>query len=388
MEISQKKDDSLMKNGCFKKIGIDARLYNASGIGRYLKNLIAGLQKIDKVNKYYIFLLGKDFDNLTFPENFQKVKADIPWYTFSEQLKFPRIIGKYSLDLMHFPHFNVPVFYNGKFIVTIHDLIHQHYQMKRATTHNFLFYRFKTIGYNLAYLKAIRKSQKIITPSNFVKEQLIKEWKVAEKKITVTYEGAEDKFIKLAAHKNPPFISREKNFLIQDQYLFYVGNAHPHKNLDRLIKVFDIISKQKPELKLVLSGPDSFFWQKLQKENKNPNVYFTGFITDEQLVSLYQNAQMFIMPSLEEGFGLPILEAMACSCPVISSNAGSLPEIGDKAAAYFDPKDENDMYQKIVKVLEDKKLQQELIRKGLERYKIFSWDKLAQQTLDIYASLI
>lgn len=367
------------------KIGIDARLYSASGIGRYLRNLISNLQKIDHRNEYYIFINNKDYDNLVMANNFKKVNTNISWYSFSEQLKFPKILNKYKLDLVHFPHFNAPIFYQGKFIVTIHDLIHQHYQTKKATTHNLLFYRFKTVGYKLVFSKALFRSQKIIVPSNFVKNQLIEEWKVPENKITVTYEAVEDNFVKIAQKNNLlVWQNLQEKHHIKKPYLFYIGNAHPHKNLNRLLKTFEKLSNQYPNLQLVLSGPDSWFWQKYQKENKNKQVIFTGFISDNELITLYKNAQAFIMSSLEEGFGLPILEAMACGIPVISSYAGSLKEIGGDAALYFNPQDENEMIEKISKLLEDKKLQNELIKKGKERYQKYSWKKLAEQTLQVY----
>ena len=140
----------------------------------------------------------------------------------------------------------------------------------------------------------------------------------------------------------------------------------------------------KSNLKLVLSGSDHYFWSRIKEEFTHKDIIYTGFITDKELVALYKSAECFVMPSFEEGFGIPLLEAMACSCPIISSNAGSLPEVGGNAAIYFDPKNIDDVVDKISKVLNDQKLRKTLIEKGQKRYKLFSWQKLTKQTLEVY----
>jgi len=175
-------------------------------------------------------------------------------------------------------------------------------------------------------------------------------------------------------------------FKIRKPFVFYVGNAHPHKNVEGLIKVFRQLRDKYKNLLLVLSGYDHFFWQRLKKENQHEGIIYTGFVTDEELVALYKGAEVFVMPSFEEGFGIPILEAMACSCPVASSNTASLPEVGGDACLYFDPASVDDMSGKISKVLDDEKLRQTLVEKGLKRYKEFSWQKLARETLGVYNS--
>src|SRR3990172_4332771 len=125
------------------KIVIDGRLWGETGIGRYIRNLVTQLQKIDKTNQYYILLLKKDFQRLKFTGNFDKVLADFHWYGVSEQIKLPQLLRKLNPNLVHFPHFNVPIFYHGEFVVTIHDLIHQHFQMHWATTRGPLTYALK-----------------------------------------------------------------------------------------------------------------------------------------------------------------------------------------------------------------------------------------------------
>ncbi len=367
------------------KIGIDARFYNESGVGRYIRNLIVNLKMLDKENQYSIFLLPKDFKQFANTKNFQGVCADFAWYGFAEQFNFPKLLNKFKLDLMHFPHFNVPIFYSGKFVVTIHDLIHQHHAMKRATTLNPLTFKIKQIGYRKVFKIAASKSQKILVPSKSVQQLLTREWNVASDKIVITPEAVDNKILEIANRMTK--IEYEKilsKFKINNSYLFYVGNAHPHKNLESLIKAFLILQKNNPTLLLVLSGYDHYFWQRLKKEHTHKNIIYTGFISDEQLVALYKGAQVYIMPSYEEGFGIPILEAFACFCPVISSKVGSLPEVGGDACLYFDPHNLDDLVEKITNVLKDQTLRKKMIAKGKNRMKLYSWEHLAKQTLEVY----
>ncbi|RJQ27327.1 glycosyltransferase family 1 protein, partial [Candidatus Parcubacteria bacterium] len=303
------------------KIVIDARFWGESGIGRYIRNLVGELGKIDKNNEYVLLLLKKDL-NIKLPLNFKKIEADFRWYSFKEQLLLPKILKKNKPDLVHFPHFNVPIFYNGKYVVTIHDLIHQHFQSRDTTIRNPLIFKIKKFGYEKSFARAVRKSVKIFTPSEFVKKQLIDQWKVDGKKIIVTYEAVETSLVnasKLVGSRD--FYKLGRKFNIKKPYLFYVGNAQPHKNLTRLIEVFQEIEQVVSGYQLVLAGPSHVFWERIKQGMKTDSIIFPGFVTEKELAILYKNATAFIMPSLEEGFGIPVLEAMACGIPVISSNA-------------------------------------------------------------------
>lgn len=367
------------------KIGIDARFYNESGVGRYLRNLIKSLTVLDKRNQYYILLLKKDYNEFKEIKNFKKVLADFKWYGFAEQFNLPKLLKQLNLDLIHFPHFNVPIFYTGKFVVTIHDLIHQHRSLGRATTLNPFTFRIKQIGYRKVFKAAINKSQKILVPSKSVRQLLIDEWNVDRERIIVTPEAVDNYILKIADKmKRSDYAKILNEYKIKQPYLFYVGNAHPHKNVEGLIRAFLKLRQKYSNLKLVLSGYDHYFWQRLKKENQHEGIIYTGFVTDDELVALYKGAKVFVMPSFEEGFGIPILEAMACSCPVASSNTASLPEVGGDACLYFDPAKPDDMIKKISRVLDDEQLRQMLIEKGLKRYKEFSWRKLARETLEVY----
>lgn len=378
-----------MGNGTAKKdsmrIGIDARLINESGIGRYIRNLLENLALIDTTNKYFILLKKKDLSKYNWSRNFENVEADFGWYSATEQIKLPKLLDSLNLDLVHFPHFNVPIFFKGKFLVTIHDLIHQHFAMRRATTLDPLTYKIKQFGYNKVFSHAVKNSQKIIVPSEYVKNQLKDEWGINAGKIVVTHEGVDKKILQIKSKqsKNLQLKILEK-INVRRPYLFYVGNAHPHKNVEGLIKAFRVVKKAKPNLSLVLAGGDHYFWKRIKDHYNDPEIIYPGYVTDDSLVALFSNAEMFVMPSFEEGFGIPVLESFAIGCPVVCSDIGALKEIGADGAHYFNPKDVDDIALKISEVLENEKLKKQLIEKGEKKVKDFSWKKLAEETLKIY----
>ncbi|EKD94468.1 MAG: Glycosyl transferase, group 1 [uncultured bacterium] len=173
------------------KILIDARLYGSkdTGIGRYTQKLVENLIKIDSKNQYIIFLRKNNFESLVFPKNCKKVLVDIKHYSFEEQFKMPFILNKYKVDIIHFPHFNVPLFYFGKYVVTIHDLIMHKFKDGSATTRKFPIYQIWRFGYHLAFAKAVLGSVKVIVPAYTVKDEIIKYYKIKSNKVEVTYEG-------------------------------------------------------------------------------------------------------------------------------------------------------------------------------------------------------
>lgn len=390
------------------RIGIDARFYGpiGKGLGRYTQEVVDNIMKITSAESgagfnFVIFLSPENFDEfICETENVKKVCLQVPWYSWKEQLIFPLYIWRENLDLIHFPHFNVPILTPCRFVVTIHDLILTHFPTLRATTLNPLIYRLKNLAYRLVIFSAIKRSEKIITVSEFTKNDLVGQFNVSADKIVVTYEGVAN----LAKGRDSLFVAKLDNeetlnqYHIANNFLLYVGNAYPHKNLETLLHVFAKLLQQKTDLRLVLIGKEDYFYNRVhdnarslnlwQKENLNSPVIFPGYISDAQLEILYQEASAYIFPSLYEGFGLPPLEAMAKGCPVVSSNRTSLPEILGTAALYFDPEDEVDMTNAILKILNDDSLKNSLIAKGLEQVKKYSWWDCAQKTLSVYHEIL
>jgi glycosyltransferase involved in cell wall biosynthesis len=373
------------------RIGIDARFWGIehTGIGRYLMELVKNLEKIDQTNDYLIFLRKKYFRRLKFKNpRFKKVLADFPHYSFSEQILFKKLIEKENLDLVHFPHFNLPIFYRGKYLVTIHDLIKHESKGFLTTTRFQLFYWFKYLGYLITINLVLRRAQKILVPSHWWRKRLQKKFNLQKGKIRVTYEAVSQDFKKLAVKKDEKRIAEVlKKYEIKTPFVIYTGNLYPHKNLLKLAEAIGKINQQR-ELFLVIVCAKSVFWQRFRREiNKlgvKDSIVLAGFVPDRDLVCLYRAAQAFIFPSLLEGFGLPGLEAMAAGLPVIASRASCLPEIYQEAAYFFDPKSPKDMAAKILDVLRDSKLRKDLVREGQKRLKDFSWQKMAKQTLLVY----
>jgi len=379
------------------RIGIDARFYGSvgKGLGRYVQKLIENLEKVDKVNQYFIFLLEENYAEFQ-PKNknFKKVLADYRWYTFSEQIKLPRILNHYKLDVMHFPHFNVPIFYRKKFIITIHDLILLHFPTLKATKLNPIFYWIKFLAYKITIGSAIKRSKKIITVSKFSKKDILDNYPHIKKdKVVVTYEACD-----LRKSKKVTAGGMEKvleKYGIIKPYLVYVGNAYPHKNLEGLLDAWKIFLNKKEIginndgelLNLVLVGKRDYFYERLERKvalDGIKNVVFTGFVPDEDLDSIYRGSLAYIFPSLYEGFGLPPLEAMAQGVAVISNGHGCMQEVLGKSAYYFDGRKSASIVQAILKISQDVELRKILIERGYQRISRYSWKKMAKKTADIY----
>ncbi len=365
------------------KIGIDCRLWSQTGVGRYIRNLVTELSKIDKTNEYVLFVRSRDLQGVKKQvSNIRRWKiviADIRWHTVDEQLKLPRILNNEELDLMHFPYFSAPVFYKKPFVITIHDLIINHFPTGKASTLPKTFYHMKRVGYQYVIRRAVEKAEKIIVPLNAVKEDLVKTLDVASKKIVVTTEGFDKKILS----------KRKKYQTPTTRYVLYVGNAYPHKNLERLIRAFSLFRQEGfGDVQLILAGKDDYFYKKLEEKIERENytgINFIHNVTDSDLSYLYQNSQFFISASLMEGFGLVALEAMANSSLVVLSDIPSFREVCSDAPVYFDPQSITDIKDKMVSAYKMSKMQKNNhAEKGIRRTEIFSWEKMARQTLQVY----
>ena len=371
------------------RIGIDARFFGSigKGLGRYTQKLIENLESIDRENHYFIFLRRENWDKYQpRSQNFTKVLADVPWYTLREQVQMPKIFERCGLDLVHFPHFNVPVAYKGKFVVTIHDLILFRYPTRRASTLSAPAYFLKKKAYHKVINRAVRNSEKIIVVSEHTKKDVLENFKINPNKVVVTYEGV-DMTEKLLVES--PETVLQKYGIIRP-YILYVGNAYPHKNLDRLVLAFKEVVKKHSGLNLVLAGNEDYFYKQLNKfvtANSISNVIFPGHIDEDHLPTVYREAKLYIFPSLYEGFGLPPLEAMAKNVPVASSNASCLPEILGNAAFFFDPRGISETAEAIEKVLTDNVLRKYLTEAGKKQIQKYSWKKMARETLEIYRNI-
>jgi glycosyltransferase involved in cell wall biosynthesis len=360
------------------KIVIDARELRTS-TGRYVERLLYYLQELDAVNSYTVLLKPKDYDGWE-PTNrkFHKIACPYKEFSFNEQIGFLFQLLEIKPDLVHFAKTEQPILYPGHVVTTVHDLTTARFGNPAK---NKIIFNIKQLVYKIVIKVVAKKSKIIIAPSEYVKDDLAKFAKINSRKIVVTYESADD----ISGNDEIYPDLKDKKFIM------YVGRPTPHKNLYRLLSSFIELKKTHPELLLVLVGQKDSNYKKLAKwvdDQAVQGVIFTGFIADSQLKWLYKNCQAYVFPSLSEGFGLPGLEAMYEGAPVISSNATCLPEIYGDAAVYFDPLDVDDMTDKINSILSGRIRASSLIEKGYKQLKLYSWKKMAQETLDIYRSIL
>ncbi len=375
-----------------KRIGIDCRFWGIkhAGLGRYTRELTLAILRIKSNFKFTLFFqTGEYQQDKKLLADCHIIELNIPHYSLKEQIQLWWHIDKEQLDFIHYPHFNLPVMSKTAFIVTIHDLIKHYFRGRMVTTKNQLVYWTKYGGYRFVVSYAVKNAKKIIAPSEFTKNQLLDYYPKVKGKISVIYEGVARPY-----GENHNFQDKAKIFeqyQLDRPYFIYTGSAYPSKDIPTLLKAFRQINSENKYL-LLLSCARNHFRQKLQitvnDYDLNNSVLLPGSITDQDLARLYQHAVAFVIPSLMEGFGLPGLEAIASSCPVISSRAGSLPEIYGQAAVYFKPGDDQELARKMQFILNLKKAERDiLLNKGKKHSQKFTWDKAAVQTLAVYQSL-
>jgi len=324
-----------------KRVGIDARMIEMSGIGTYIQHLID--------SDIYEMALGDKKLIRKYNDRLEMIDYDAPIYGIKEQFKFPyKKVKKSKVDLMHFPHYNIPLFYRGKFIVTIHDLTHL--ILPEFLPNKFAYYYAKfMIGY------AVKKAEHVFTVSKNTKNDIIRIFKVNSEKITVTYNGVDEDF-RVKSEEEIEYLYDKFQIPRNKKIIMYVGNLKPHKNLERMLEAFSLLNNKEDKI-LILVGKAFKSIDLYKKEEKlkiKSKVIHTGLVEKNELIDLYNLADLFVFPSLYEGFGIPPLEAMACGTPVICADNSSLPEVVGDAAIMFDAIDLVDLSNKITYFFEGK----------------------------------
>ncbi len=362
-------------------IGIDGNEANVDeqvGVSVYAKNLLWHFaQKTSSNLQFKVFL--RDVPKSHLPKqssNFHYVV--IPSKILWSQLALPtKLFFDQKVDVFFTPAHYAPRFCPAPLVVPIHDL-------------SYFYYPDEFLKRDLYKLSAwtkysVKNAKKIIAVSENTKNDLIKFYNLPESKIEVIYNGYEKK----ANNEN---LKMKNSYMLNAKcYILYVGTLQPRKNVITLIKAFDKFRKQHPEFKLVIVGKKGWLYDEIFSLAKQlyleKEIIFTDYVSDSELIQLYKNAFCFVLPSLYEGFGIPLLEAMAQGCPVLSSNSSSLPEIGGNACLYFDPTNVNNLVQSLDKLYDNNKLRNDLISKGKKRIQAFSWTKCANQTLEIFTTI-
>lgn len=369
------------------KIGIDARLWDETGVGRYIRNLVLQLSAIDTSNTYVLFVKSETKQKISslIPPTWKLVSTDTQWHSFKEQTVFLRQLYKEQVDLMHFPYFSLPYLYTRPFVVTIHDLILHSFSTGRASTLPLPLYHLKRYAYKKVVAHATRSAKKIIVPLRSVKRDLETILGVPAQQISVTKEGFDSSI-------TASIVSNEIKTYADQSYFLYVGNAYPHKNVENLITAFQAYKEESGNTKdiLVLVGKNDYFYERIESKYATlPYITFLHTVSDSELGYLYNHAVALISASYMEGFGLPALEAMENNCLVAVSNIPSFNEICGEDALYFDPKNSESIKPifSAVQTLSQARKKAFLFG-GKRRAKDFSWQKMAEETIKIYESSV
>lgn len=370
-------------------IGIDARMYGAeqTGIGNYIRNLIINLAEIDKDNQYAVFLLEKEFDKFRLPgKNFKKIKTAAHWYSWKEQIVLPFEFLRERLELMHFPHFNSPILYPGRSIVTIHDITPFFFPGHKMNS------LARRMAFKMVFSSSVKKASAVIAVSGSTKNDVIRHFGADKGKIMVIYEGVSSDF-KILPNRDKIREEIASKYGVKKSFIFYTGVWRNHKNITGLIKAFAMLKKELGGgYQLVLGGKMDPYYPEIGKTiavlGLEKDVVCTGFIPAGELCRFYNVCSLFVIPSFYEGFGLVGLEAFASGAPTVSSNTTSLPEILGESALYFDPKNHQEMAATMKKVLTDGEVRKKMIESGVERAKNFSWRKMAEETYKIYSKVL
>jgi glycosyltransferase involved in cell wall biosynthesis len=362
------------------RIVIDGRMIGWTGIGRYTRRLLEHLALVDTRNDYVVLIRKQDEAlRSDLGTNFDLRLADIRPYGWSEHVQVPRIIRSIRPDLVHFPHFNVPLTYKGEFVVTVHDTTMLRFPSHCDTSPLVRAGRVpKRIAASWTMASAIRRARHVLVPSRHTAQNLQDTFHTNTDKISVVPEGVDP-----CCEAPDPV-----DGLPHGRYLLYVGNTYPHKNLGVLVRAMENVSRHHPDLFLLVAAPDDDCLRLLRSSVRSGpasgRVLFLRNVTDRQLSWLYRRATLFVMPSLSEGFGLTGLEAMAHGTPVLAARASCLPEVYGVGARYFDPTDPHELVASVDELLGDERLRRSLADAGARHALKYSWEAMAAGTLSCY----
>ncbi|MDI6889852.1 MAG: glycosyltransferase family 1 protein [Thermodesulfovibrionales bacterium] len=353
-------------------IAINSRFLTqkVSGVQRYAIEISKQLKKLYPETR---FAAPKNIIHRELAERLEAVEYGTLTGHLWEQIELPKYLKENNNPLLINLANTAPLSYNNQ-IVTICDL--SFLRNPKWFSKKFYFY------YKFLIPRIAKNSLKIITISEFSKNEIIELLDARESKIKVIHCGGAEEFANLIDNDSVIDYRTKK-------YILSVSTLGPRKNLESLILAFRKLKVPDIQLIIVGSKNNNFANNNLKNLiNADKNIIFTGYISDIELVSLYRNAMLFVYPSLYEGFGLPPLEAMGCGVPVVVSNVASLPEICGNAAYYVDPYNVESIAEGIYKVLTDEPLRQSLIKKGLERVKLFSWEKSAKEHIKVFEEVL
>lgn len=370
------------------RILIDAHLSDekTTGIGRYLAELLYALLSIDQRNEYIILTYSGISSTHPFrifeAPNLLKIPVNLHGLDWRQHFLTPKIIKEVKPDVYHHPHFDLPSFHNVPSVVTIHDLKyirHPEFFKERSVLKQFYMKRMMR--------RSLKRTKKVIAVSKSTRDDIISVFDTPIDKVSVVYHGVNSNHQRTNTKADGSKLLEK--YKVKGRFILFVGEKRPHKNLVHLIEAFDIFNKRtKGAYQLVAVGKSYANYSepldKVKDLSLAKSVIFTEYISNDELRLFYQTADVLVLPSLYEGFGLPVLEAMNYGTPVIASNLTSLPEIVGEAGILVHPFNIQEIAAALEKVITNDNISEELKRKGIERAKSFTWEKTARQTLEIY----
>lgn len=377
------------------RIGIEAqRLFRARkhGMDIYALELIKALQALDTVNEYFIFAQpGEDEACLRETDNFHIVTHRTFSYPLWEQWTLPGLVRKYNLDLLHCTANTAPLHVDVPVVLTLHDVIFmQPNEFTKGKKGN-SYQHFGNLYRKWLVPSVAQNAEALFTVSHFQKYEIAKTLGIPETKIQVTYNGVAPHFFETPDREYR--LQIRQKYQLPKRFFFFLGNTEPRKNLTGVLKAYAAFRKQSQEpVSLVIKGIDeSYLQQKLTEEGIEeilPHIHLVSYLAPEELAALYHLTEGFLFPSFSEGFGIPIIEAMACGAPVITSTTTSMPEIGGDAALLVNPADVEALASAMIQIIGNPFMTDRLRATGTIRAALFSWKDTALQTLATYETTL
>lgn len=372
------------------RIGIDytAAVCQGAGIGRYTRELVRALAELDQRHDYVLFAAagGKQPADTAWPSGFQMRSVPLSdralailWHRLQLPLWVELATG--PIDIFHSPDFVLPPVQRAKTLVTVHDLSFIRYpQCADANLRAYL---------NKVVPRSVHRADLVLADSQSTKDDLVELLGVEPAKIGVVYPGVEERFRPIEDHAN--FEQVRKRYNLPPRFILGLGTLQPRKNFTRLIEAYSLLVTHHPSFHLVIVGGKGWLYEEIfatvERLGLEEKVIFPGFAADEDLPALYSLADLFVFPSLYEGFGIPPLEALACGTPVITSDASSLPEVVGEAGLMVEATNVEALAQAMKQVLEEDSLREGMIAKGMEQARKFTWKEAASRLLTLYETM-
>ncbi|MBP3775790.1 MAG: glycosyltransferase family 4 protein [Prevotella sp.] len=369
------------------RIGIEAqRIFrkNKHGMDYVVLHEILEIQKTDTENEYFVFVKPGEDRCVESTSNVHVVEIACPSYPLWEQWALPRAAKKAKVDILHCTSNTAPIWCDIPLVLTLHDII---YLEKREEGSGSLYQYMGWYYRRFVVPRIVQKCVHIITVSDFERNNILAKLPIRQERITMIHNGYNDSYVPMVDERGIYM-----KYIEQPDYFFILGNTDTRKNVERMLISYSSYlreSEQKRKL-LVTSLSEEYILQLLKKNNIEgimPNIRLTGYVPGADLPYLYNDAFAFLFVSLREGFGIPIIESMACGTPVITSNTSSMPEIGGPDAILVDPENSDEIASMMLRLENDEVFYQRQKTIGLERAKLFSWRKTTEQLLEVYKSV-